>query len=190
MTQYSADAGRADIGAQRNMRSTSWPQGQSFPRAVERADPGRAVDPRGAPGSTSAEVSARRAIPPVRTAYRPGRSRRRHPSGRTSPSTAGCSPGQPAPPTETGRDPSHTGPGCPRSRNRGCRQPDRGRGRPEHGQCSPGSNGMLGSKSIMCGPAGPVVDCFSTSAKLTHGPASGSDEVRFPDSSMSNSQIP
>jgi hypothetical protein len=28
---------------------------------------------------------------------------------------------------------------------------------------------MLGSKSIMCGPAGPVVVFFSTLAKLTQG---------------------
>jgi hypothetical protein len=58
-------------------------------------------------------------------------------------------------------------------------------------QCSPGASGMLGSKSIMCGPAGPVVVFFRTLVKLTQARPSGFDGVRPPEClSTSNRQIP
>ena len=57
-------------------------------------------------------------------------------------------------------------------------------------QCSPGSSRMLGSKSIMCGPAGPVVVFFSTFSKLTQALPSDVDGVRPPPGSTSKSQMP
>ena len=57
-------------------------------------------------------------------------------------------------------------------------------------QCSPGDGGTLGSKSIRCGPAGPVVFFFRTFAKLTHGRPLGVSDVRPPDFPTSNRQMP